>query len=164
MLEILASGTFLGLLIWAAGCDIARMEIPNRISVLMAALYLPLALALGAAPTAIALHYAIGAGALIICYGLFQLNVFGGGDAKILAAAMVWTGLGAAIPFLYWTALAGGLLSLTLIIARRTVSPSPAHPAFLSRLLNREIGAPYVVAIAAGGLAALPHLPILNLP
>jgi prepilin peptidase CpaA len=164
MLQLIAACAFLGLLIWAAGCDIARMEIPNRISVLLVVLYAPFALAVGAPFGAIGLHLAIGAAALLGGYVLFQLNVFGGGDAKILAAAMVWTGLGAAIPFLYWTALAGGLLSLTLIIARRTVSPSPAHPAFLSRLLNREIGAPYVVAIAAGGLAALPHLPILNLP
>lgn len=152
----------MGLLLWAAGCDIARMEIPNRISILLATLYLPLALTAGAPLSSIGLHYGVGALILLCGYLLFQLNVFGGGDAKILASAAVWTGLGAASPFFLWTALAGGLLSLGLIIARRAASPTPAYPAFLNRLLSPEIGAPYVVAIAVGGLAALPHLPIFQ--
>lgn len=164
MLEILASCTFIALLVWAAGCDIARMEIPNRISVLLAALYPPLAYAAGAPLEAIGLHLAVGAAALAGGYLLFHLNVFGGGDAKILASTLVWTGTGAAIPLLFWTALAGGLLSLTLIVARRLSAPAPAHPAFLNRLLDPQTGAPYVVAIAVGGLAALPHLPIAQLP
>ncbi len=162
MLTLLAPGIFVALLLWAAGCDIARMEIPNRISILLAALYLPLALAAGMPLASIGLHYGLGAGALLVCYALFQLNLFGGGDAKILAAAVIWTGASALSPLLLWTALSGGALSLGLIIARRATAPAPVYPAFLNRLLTPEIGAPYVVAIAAGGLAALPHLPILR--
>lgn len=162
MLAFLASGVFVALLAWAAACDIARMEIPNRISILLAALYPPLALWAGVPLEAIGLHLALGGAALAGGYLLFQLNVFGGGDAKILAAALIWTGAGGAMPLLLWTALAGGLLSLILILARRMAAPAPAHPAFLNRLLDPEVGAPYVVAIAAGGLAALPHLPILH--
>lgn len=163
MLELIASFVFLGLLFWAAGCDIARMEIPNRISVLLACAYLPLALAAGQSLGAIGLHYAIGALALALTYLLFRLNVFGGGDAKTLAAMSVWAGIGAMSPLLFWTALAGGLLSLSLILMRRMAAPAAGLPAFLNRLLDREVGAPYVVAIAVGGCAALPHLPILNL-
>ncbi len=163
MLDLISSFVFLGLLLWAAGCDIARMEIPNRISVLLACAYLPLALAAGQSLGAIGLHYAIGALALALAYLLFQLNVFGGGDAKILAAMSIWTGIAAMSPLLVWMAVAGGLLSLSLILARRMAAPAAGRPAFLNRLLDREVGAPYVVAIAVGGVAALPHLPILNL-
>lgn len=163
MIDLIAASVFLGLLFWAAGCDIARMEIPNRISVLLACAYLPLALMAGQSLGAIGLHYAIGALALALAYLLFKLNVFGGGDAKILAAMSIWAGIGAMSPLLFWMAVAGGALSLLLIVARRLATPGPSHPAFLNRLLDREVGAPYVVALAAGGCAALPHLAILNL-
>ena len=38
-------------------------------------------------------------------------GLFGGGDAKLLAATAVWTGFGAFPQFLFWTALAGGALA-----------------------------------------------------
>lgn len=145
---------FLGLLLWAAACDVATMEIPNRISVLLAGLYPVLALAFGAAPAAIGVHLAFGAAALAAAYVLFQLNVFGGGDAKVLAAAAVWTGPEAFAPFVLAVAVAGGVLAGGLLLARRLMRPREDRPAFLNRLLDPSVGAPYAVAIAAGGALA----------
>ena len=64
--------------------------------------------------------------------------MLGGGDVKLLAAAALWTGSAALLPFLMATALAGGLLAaLFLAFARREGKP---------------VALPYGVAIAAGGI------------
>lgn len=152
---------FAALLMWAAACDVSRMEIPNRISVLLAASYPPLAWAAGVPLPEIGLHLACGLAALAVCFILFQAGVFGGGDAKILAAAIVWTGLGALTPFLLATCLFGGVLTLAILAARRLAQPKPAFPEFLNRLLQPDNGSPYVVAIAAAGFFVAPQLPLL---
>lgn len=153
---------FLGMLLWAAACDIARMEIPNRISVLLALSYPPIALLAGIPPVEIGMSLLLGLASLAIGYVLFNFGVFGGGDAKVLAAAAIWTGLAGLGPFLYATCIAGGALSALLIIARRVVQPAPSRPAFINRLLDRNTGAPYAVAIAIGGLIVAPKLPVLG--
>lgn len=153
---------FLALLMWAAACDIARMEIPNRISVLLALSYPPIAYLAGAPLDQIGWHLLYGAAALAIGFIMFQLSIFGGGDAKVLAGSVVWTGLGALQPFLLVTCLAGGGLALLLILARRLLKPAPHRPAFLNKLLDRNTGAPYAVAIAIGGIYAAPALPLLS--
>lgn len=55
----------------------------------------------------------------------------GGGDAKLLAAGAIWTGPDATFHFLIATALAGGLLTATIILARhrlhRQVAERPSH-------------------------------------
>jgi len=153
---------FVALLLWAAACDIARMEIPNRISILLAWLYPPLAYLAGVEPVAIGLHILLGAAALAIGFILFNLGVFGGGDAKVIAGAVVWTGLPALSPFLLATCLAGGVLAAGLLLTRRFVQPAPHRPAFLNKLLDRQTGAPYAVAIAVGGFVAAPNLPLLS--
>lgn len=160
MLALIFIAGFAGLLLWAAASDLATMEIPNRISVIAVALYPLAALACGLPWQAIALHIGVGFGAFVICWALFCIGVFGGGDAKLIAAATVWTGLSEALPaFLVWTCLAGGLLAVTALVARKHFKPSDARPAFVNRFLG-ETGVPYAVAIAVGGIAAAQHLPI----
>jgi prepilin peptidase CpaA len=87
---------------------------------------------------------------------LFQLNVMGGGDVKLIAAACLWLGLDGFSAFIVWMAIAGGALAGILVVARRAFEPNPAGPAFLNRLLTKDVGIPYGVAIAAEALAALP--------
>ena len=65
------------------------------------------------------MHLAFGAGVLLVCAALFYLNVFGGGDAKVIAAASLWTGLARCAPFVMGMALAGGALAAALIVLRR---------------------------------------------
>lgn len=160
MLAILFIATFAGLLLWAAASDLATMEIPNRISILAVALYPVAAFACGQPWQAIAIHLAVGFGAFVLCWSLFCLGVFGGGDAKVIAAAAVWTGFSAALPtFLFWMCVAGGVLALTAIVARRQFKPETGQLAFVHRFLS-ERGVPYAVAIAVGGIACLRQLPI----
>jgi len=155
MLDVLAPAFFAGLLLFAAASDIATMKIPNWISIAMAASYPILALISGASWMTIGLHAGFGVLMLIVCFALFQFGVFGGGDAKLIAAAAVWTGVETFAPFLLWTALAGGLLALTLMMARQAITPNETRPAFVNRLLRPKGGVPYGVAIAVGGFAAI---------
>jgi prepilin peptidase CpaA len=163
MFELFALAAFAGLLVYAACSDMARLIIPNWVSIALAAIFPIAALVAGAPLAAVGLHILFGFGVLAIGFVLFQFNVFGGGDAKLLAAVSVWTGLPAAIPFLVWTAVAGGVLALALLTARQLV-PAGAYPAFVDHLLKKQNGIPYGVAIMIGGLLAIPSLPYVSSP
>jgi prepilin peptidase CpaA len=161
MLISLGLAAFAGLLIYAALSDIARMIIPNWVSIAMATLFPFVALAIGMPLPQLGIHIGFGFAVLVVGFGLFSFNIFGGGDAKLLAAAAVWTGLGAFLPFIYWTAVAGGLMALALLAARQFVRQPESYPAFVNHLLKKQNGIPYGVAIMAGGLMALPSLAVV---
>ncbi|MDP3740542.1 MAG: prepilin peptidase [Hyphomonadaceae bacterium] len=147
------------LLIYAAWHDVSTMTIPNWVSIILAAAFLPAAFAAGLPIGQIGLHLAFGAGVLLVCAGLFYLGVFGGGDAKVIAAASLWTGLAGVSSFVMGMAIAGGLLALSLIVARRMkLAPTTE---WAKRLLSPQEGAPYAVAIAVGAFFAAPTSPVL---
>jgi prepilin peptidase CpaA len=159
MWDLLALGAFSALLLIAACSDVATMTIPNWVCAAIAAAF-PIAAFITGMPLAtIGLHLLCGFAILALGFLLFQINVFGGGDAKLIAAAAVWTGFAAFGSFLLWTALAGGVLALVLLIARWRVKPAETRPAFVNRLLKVRGGVPYGVAIMTGGLMVLGALP-----
>src|SRR5689334_14896216 len=147
------------LLLFAAWHDVSTMWIPNWVSIALAAAFIPAAMAAGLSAPQIGLHLIVGGVALLVCVVLFFLNVFGGGDAKVIAAASLWVGLPGMTTFVFWMALAGGVLGLVLIMLRR-MKLNPTRE-WSKRLLARETGAPYAVAIAIGGLLAAPHSQLL---
>lgn len=159
MINSLPLLAFALLLIAAAGSDLATMKIPNWVSLALAGSFPVAALLAGLPLVTIGWHLLFGLGILALTFLLFQLNVFGGGDAKLIAAAAVWTGFAAFGQFAFWTALAGGALALALLAARWRFKPSDARPAYVNRLLKVRGGAPYGVAIMTGGLMALDALP-----
>jgi prepilin peptidase CpaA len=107
------------LLLYAAWHDVSTMTIPNWVSISLAVLFVPAAIAAGLRMDQIGMHLVFGAAVLLGCAVLFYLNVFGGGDAKVIAAASLWTGLAASAPFVMGMAIAGGLLAAVLIVLRR---------------------------------------------
>ncbi|HOY76661.1 MAG TPA: prepilin peptidase [Hyphomicrobium sp.] len=147
------------LLIYAAWHDVSTMTIPNWVSIVLGLAFIPAAFAAGLSVEQIGLHLVFGAGVLILCAALFYLNVFGGGDAKVIAAASLWTGLAASAPFVMGMAIAGGALAGVLIVLRRMKVQSDKP--WLARLMSPEEGAPYAVAIAVGALLAAPSSPVL---
>lgn len=154
MLEYLPLGVFAALLATAAISDVATLTIPNWVSIALAAIFPIAAFATGMSPPSIGLHLLFGAGVLVIAFFLFQANVFGGGDAKLLAAAGVWVGYSGFFAFAFWTAMIGGVLAALLLGARTFVPPNPFLPDFLNRLLQPKGGIPYGVAIASGAVLA----------
>lgn len=152
------------LLIVAALKDVTTYTIPNWISLALIAAFFPTALVLGLGLDALGLHAAIGFGALIAGMAMFALGWIGGGDAKMFAATALWLGWPASATFLLVTALAGGVLAVTLLAMRsirlrRYVS---AGPAWLSRLAEPGENVPYGLAICIGGLAAFPASSLLQ--
>lgn len=157
---LLALPVFLGLVAAAAVSDVRSYRIPNVV---------PLALALAfLAAQALAGHWdavpgAAAAGALALAFGwaLQAGGVWGGGDAKLVAAIALWTGLADLPRFLLVTAFAGGGLALGYLIlryrARRRLADSTGGQRGPQHL-------PYGLAIAVGGADwALGHL-MANLP
>ena len=92
MLEVFALVVFAGLLVYAACTDVASLTIPNWVSIALAGVFPLAALAVGMPLSEIGMHYLFGAAILAIGFFLFAANIFGGGDAKLIAAAAVWTG------------------------------------------------------------------------
>jgi prepilin peptidase CpaA len=161
MIPILALAVFAGLLIYAACSDMARLIIPNWVSIAMSAAFPPIALASGMPLAEIGMHLLFAATVLAVGFFLFAANIFGGGDAKLLAAASVWTGFSAFMPFIFWTALAGGVLALVLMASRQFVKQAETYPPFVNHLLQKQNGIPYGVAIMFGGIIAIPSLPFV---
>lgn len=130
-------------LIIAAVSDVRSYIIPNYLSVLVAFAYFLFALT-GKSDPVVAL---IVAGAVFVFgIALFAANVMGGGDVKLLAATALWAGSTYIFPFLLVTALAGGVLSLAIILRPRLC-------ALTGRTVTETAGdVPYGVAIASGGL------------
>ena len=160
-LALLIACVFPTLVIWAALRDATTLTIPNRLTLLVAAAFAPAALVTGLSPAAWGFALATGAAALVAGVIMFAFGWVGGGDAKLFAACGLWLGVGAAAPFLLWTALAGGALAVTLLAGRQAAEMAPGFgPAWVRRLLTKGEGVPYGVAIAVGAMAAFPHSPV----
>ncbi len=159
MIDALSLAAFAGLLIYAACSDIARLIIPNWVSIALTLVFPVAALAAGMAPLEIGMHVLFGAAVLAVGFFLFSANIIGGGDAKLLAATAVWTGFQSFLmPFLYWTVIAGGVMAFGLLAARQFVKAAETNPSFLNHQLKKQNGIPYGVAIMFGGLMAIPSL------
>ncbi len=161
MIAVLALAVFAGLLLYAACSDVASLTIPNWISLALAAVFPLVALASGLSLQEIGFHLLFGFGVLAVGFFLFQAGVFGGGDAKLLAAASVWTGYAAFWPLIAWMAVSGGVMALAILAARQFVPQAETNPPFVNRLLTGKTGIPYGLAIMIGGLAAIPSMALL---
>ncbi|MBI3445550.1 MAG: prepilin peptidase [Magnetospirillum sp.] len=151
-INLLAFGLFVAALLDAAFCDMAGFRIPNRAPLLLTAAFVPMA-ALGGWPLDHwMLHLGTALAAFAVGMVLFSLGVWGGGDAKLVPAVMLWTGLEGMPRFLLIMALVGGMLALLALLARRV----PLGPEGPARRWGERLAAtghiPYGVAIAVGGL------------
>lgn len=134
----------IALFLWAGATDIAARRIPNRVVGLLAALAilrLGIELAHGLAPMRALADVALGLAVLAVGAAMFRAGVFGGGDAKLLAAGALWLGAGSAGAFLAATALSGGVLALGFVLWLMAAGRGAARPSL-----------PYGVAIAFGGV------------
>ncbi|GAC1041236.1 A24 family peptidase [Rhizobium sp. No.120] len=146
----------------AAISDLLTMMIPNRISVALAISFFVLAPTVGLSFAEIAMHMA-GAGAVFFaCFTLFALNVMGGGDAKLLAAAALWFGFDASLlEFLIYVAFIGGVLTVLIMMLRSQANTILAIGLPLPNSLVIAKKIPYGIAIAIGGILAFPSSPVL---
>ncbi len=137
------------LMVWAGAVDILTRAIPNRVTMTLAACFGLFAGASGLPLQQVAAHALCAIAVLAFGYFLYSRSWFGGGDAKLLAAAALWFGFDALLPFLAATALAGGVLALCYL----TIGAAKLQLGLES---ERSGTIPYGAAMATGALAILP--------
>ena len=151
--DVLVLGAAL-LLVAAAVWDVRCYRIPNALCAGLAALFLGHAAAAGPPFPFLSLVIAVlvfGAGSVMFARGLL-----GGGDVKLLAAAVVWIPSASVPAQIGAVFIAGGVLALMLLAVRGILRRVSANTDTLPRVLHDQAPVPYGVAIAAGTLLYLP--------
>jgi prepilin peptidase CpaA len=137
-------GLLAAMLAWIAVVDVKTYTISDGLNIAIA-LLAPLywwSVAVPVWPDA-AVQLAAAAIVFIVLAGAFYLGMMGGGDVKLAAALALWFSPPEILKFLVVMSIAGGVLTLVILIAHR---------------LRSKVGRPkipYGVAIACGGLVIL---------
>lgn len=160
MILLVLSGLFFALCVFAALHDVNRLTIPNWLNLTIAALFVPAGLVSGVPLEILGGHLLAGGLAFVMAFGLFAFRVFGGGDAKMIPGVVLWMGPAAALPFVIWMAIVGGICAAILMIGKRSITAS-AVPGFMRAPFEEKGGVPYGVAICGGALLAGAASPLL---
>lgn len=152
---------FPALMAFAAVSDMLTMTIPNRVSLLLIAGFVAMAVLTGMPLATFGLHFVAGILVLSITFGLFAAGWIGGGDAKLAAAIGLWCGFGALAEYLLVASVLGGLLTIGLLYFRTLNLPAFAlKVSWIFRLHHQQTGVPYGIALAAAGLLVYPYTQI----
>ena len=144
---------FVGLALASAVSDVKSLIIPNRYCIGIALLFPAYGLA---SPQAVDWlgSLLVASGMLAIGYFLFCKKVTGGGDVKMIAAVSLWAGPELILPFLLYTAAAGGAMATFMWLRHRLSSAGTPLMFFMTPVDNDfyKQSMPYAVAIATGSL------------
>lgn len=152
-------GALAGLL-WACKTDFMTMTIPNRVTLVIGAAFVPAYLGAHLAGLPVFQGPVAHLAALVLMLGLtfvmFMLRVWGAGDSKLASAVALWIGLQGFMMFMLSMAIAG----LVLIAVVYGIRKLPLHDRFPvgswpARLYAGEKNLPYGIAIVAGAVAAM---------
>jgi prepilin peptidase CpaA len=149
---------FAAAMAWAAIGDVRSFRITNKLNLAIAAAFLLFCIPMGMGWVDIMSHVKVAAITLTITLSMFYIGVFGGGDAKMAGAVALWLGPAPMIPFVYFTAISGGVLVLILLVSRRLARHFglPSSPKWARRILRKHSAVPYGVALGIGALIAVP--------
>ena len=142
---------FSGLFLTAALIDGRTYRIPNWVSLALVALF---AVAVALSGKTIVDYWpnlALGAGMMVIGYGLYAATGMGAGDAKLAAAAVMWAGLGGLYAWVFALAMSMAALAVTLVVLRRV---APAGQTEKRHVLQRGAPVPLGIALAAASVLA----------
>lgn len=157
MTEVLSLAVFPVLMIVAGAGDALSMRIPNWLTAALALTFFPMAMATGMPLDVFGVHLLVGVAMFVLGFACFSLGLFGGGDAKLLAAAGLWLGWPDLMPFLVMTGFAGGILALCVMAWSFADLTAEFHEgALFKRLRNIKPNVPYGYAFAIGAILAFP--------
>ena len=147
------------LMAYAAWSDLFTMTISNRVSILLVAAFVVMALSSGMPlVTVIEMHLATGLAVLVMTFVFFARGWIGGGDAKLAAATAVWLGWTHLFDYGLQASVLGAGLTLGLLYLRKMTLPIPLmEQAWIARLHHKGNGVPYGIALAIAGLSIYPE-------
>ncbi len=154
---------FAGCMLAASWSDMTTMTIPNWISLVLIAGFLIITPFVWQGWSEFGTHILVGMTCFVLGVGMFALGWMGGGDAKLMAATSfwwVWTDLAI---YLVFTAMAGGVLALFLMLGRQFLPVRLLTTDWMHRLFKDEKKMPYGLALAFGALMTLPRSAIFNI-
>lgn len=141
---------------FAASSDLLTMRISNKLVLLLALGFFVIALLVEMPLQQFAMHVLCAVVVLVVAFGMFAMGWIGGGDAKLAAATTLWLGFGLTLPYLAYTAILGGVLTLVILSLRRLplegLTANRPWLGWLARLHDRKQGVPYGIAMAIAGL------------
>lgn len=152
----------------AALSDFRGMVIPNALSVVIAAAFFAAYAGLwlsGRDDVFMPLvpHLLSALVVFAVTLAMFMLGGIGAGDSKLASAFAFWTGLEGLMAFLFYMALAGGVLGLVALALRRWKPVRGSREGgWIARVQAGENGVPYGAAIFAGALASFVKLGYLG--
>ncbi len=163
-LSFSALAAFALLLITAAISDVRTYVISNRLNLAVAASSVLFLLAQSLLPAEtriidLSVPYIIKTAAaavlvFAVCLVLFAKGLMGGGDVKLITLCTLWAGPALVLPFVFFMAVAGGLVTVAILILSRTTrfssAPSPIVNPLGPKMHKTKV--PYGVGIATGGL------------
>lgn len=158
MTELAILLVFPAMMAFAAASDLFTMTISNRVSLILIAGFMVMALVTGMSWQVIGLHALAGFAVLTITFTFFAFGWIGGGDAKLAAATALWLGWSQLMEYALLSSILGGALTIGLLVLRG----APLHPAFLIRegwyakMTDEKTGIPYGIALATAGLLLYP--------
>jgi prepilin peptidase CpaA len=162
MLHTLSVSLLPILVIIAAMTDVTSYKIPNWLTALTAVLFFPMALWTGMPLVEFGWHLLAGAVLFFLGYAFFALGLFGGGDAKLMAAAGLWFGATNSVEFIVLTTLVGGVLALAMAGWSLIVMYWEFYGTKRLGTLNEQMKRinpklPYGFALCVGALLAFPN-------
>ena len=142
---------------FAGAMDLLTMTIPNRVSLALLAAFAAAAPLTGMSWPQFFSHLLAGFTMLALGILMFERGWLGGGDAKLLAAAVLWLGFENVVQYLFLVAALGGVLAAAILAYRGVVPPLwVATQPWAVRLHDRRTGIPYGIALAAAALWIYP--------
>jgi prepilin peptidase CpaA len=140
------------LLIYAAFSDLFRMKISNSICLGIMGAWCVHSIMIGMPLTQILLQAGFALIILLVCFALFTTGLFGGGDAKLIAAVAFWlTPMENAAFFLLFSLL-GGMLTLAILFLRRDDIKFYLPQGLFHHIINPRNGIPYGIAIVPAAM------------
>jgi len=148
------------LLVWTGWHDIKTMTIPNWVSMVVIALFIPVAFLIDMSWPMPAWHLLSAVIAFIIAFMAFIPGLMGGGDVKLLTALGLWMRPQNLVFFLMLVAVIGGIISLFVIMRAIAKGKHKGEGGFRGILKQKS---PYGPAIVIAGLLFfLPQLSFLG--
>lgn len=158
----------LGVGVIAAHSDIKGMTIPNICSVIILAVFVVCYLVMWLSGNE-AIFYPLLSHILafvlvfLSTLALFAFKLVGAGDSKLSSAYALWMGMQGLIPFLFYMALAGGLLGVFAVILKKYAPiKDPKPDGWVAQVQGGASKVPYGVAIVIGVLASFVKIGYFN--